>query len=85
VVGSIGRLSVSSSGIAHPSDDATLVARLGPRVGADIPLLPAVDFRVHADLAVNLGTQEVAIDSAPAWTSPRIGGIAGIAARGRFP
>lgn len=85
LVGSAGRLSVSSTGIAHPRDDAAFVARLGPRLGADIPLLPALDLRVQADLLINLGAQSVEVDSRPAWNSSRIGGIAGIALRGRFP
>jgi hypothetical protein len=85
VVGSVGRLSVSSTGIAHPNDDAALVARLGPRLGADIPLLPALDLRVQADLVFNLGTQSIEIDSNQAWKSFVLGGIAGIALRGRFP
>lgn len=85
VAGSVGRLSVSSKGIAHPNDDAALVARLGPRLGADIPLLPEVALRVHADLAVNLGKQSIQVDSAQIWPSPLFGGIAGIAVQGRFP
>jgi hypothetical protein len=80
-VASLGRLAVSGA----QSSDA-LVAKVGPRIGANIALSRELALVLHADLAVNLGTQHVKVGAEPdAWISPRVAGLGGISLQGRFP
>lgn len=79
-VASVGRLAVSGQ-----RSDETLVARVGPRIGAEIALSRELALAVHADLAVNLGTQVVRVGAEDTWTSSRVAGLGGISLRGRFP
>jgi hypothetical protein len=79
-VASVGRLAVSG----QRSDEA-LVARVGPRVGAEIALSRDLGLALHADLAVNLGTQHVRIGAEDnAWVSSRVAGLGGVSLQGRF-
>ena len=78
---SIGRLAVSGT----QSHD-TLVGRVGPRLGADIPLSPGLALGLHVDLAVNLSRQDVTVGTPdPQWSSLRVAGLGGVALHGRFP
>lgn len=72
----LGRLAVSTSGVEHPGEDSALFWAFGARVGAELPVLPALAFRISLDFLVVPERHPVLLGTAEVWrTSPVAGSL----------
>jgi hypothetical protein len=87
LVGSLGEVRASGSGVADPASSTALMAAAGGRLGAEIPLSEGLFLRLHGDLLANLSPPTLRLNRAVAdeWTAPYVAGVFGGGLLVRFP
>jgi len=82
---SVGRVGISGSGLARSRDDSAAVARLGGRLGADVPLSTEWFLRGYLELSAALNRPVVDVDGHSFWGTSPLAGSLGVALHRRFP
>jgi hypothetical protein len=81
----VGEVIGEGTGVATSQTRAAPYVAFGARAGAEIPVAGPLEVRAYVDVDVALTKTTLAIDSASVWTTPPVGGAAGVAALVRFP
>lgn len=81
----VSRLAIEGTQIDRPKADSTWVPRLGPRIGAELPIVGMLGARAQVGALVALNRPSVALSSETVWRSPALGGFIALSMVGRFP
>ncbi len=81
----VSRLAIEGKDIGRPGVDSTWIPRVGPRLGADLPLSGALWARFQLGALVALSRPHVVFEGATVWDSPALGGFGSLSLLGRFP
>jgi hypothetical protein len=84
LLGRAGVMRGTGIDVLEPRAVSTPTLAAGARVVWQLPLTARFALRLHADLAVNLLDTRLDLDDMPAWTSPRVEGLAGAGLFARF-
>jgi hypothetical protein len=84
-VGSIGALSGSGAGVAHPKDDVTPFAAVGLRGGVEIPIAGALSATMYGDYTAILLRTTLRLAGRDVWTAPPVSAALGAGLVGSFP
>lgn len=83
-VGTLGRLTATSSDVAVAKEATALVAATGLRIGLGIPLSDVVEVRARAEILANLTRHALGISGEAAYRYPVASGDVGAALAVRF-
>jgi len=78
VTATLGRIGAHGFGVDKPSSPSGLFAQVGARASATYELGDRYFLSVRVDGLVMLSRWSVALDGVVAWTTPRLGGLAGV-------
>jgi hypothetical protein len=78
LVGRVGALRGRSPDAAHPRDDSTMVAYIGPRLALHLPIDDSFAITPQLEMVVPLVRTTLLFDQQPAWSAPSIAGALGL-------
>ena len=84
-VGKAGQLRARGVGVDAPRSPSGLLVQAGPRLVLHQGLAGHLFVLAHAELLVTLVERTVTLNHVDVWTTPRLGGVAGLALGMGFP